>query len=156
MYALRNWDHQHPVLPINHHGDGSRVDERNAHPTGNSGRASTAKPTRELPWSRGSAINTRPSCMDERGIGAKGIDPLKRNRQDSGGPFPTRRRLSPKVVRPAEVFSGAKVFFGFGSTQDLKNSSEVIAAGKQGGRVCGAGILLARGRETLRIAESSL
>ena len=70
------------------------------------------------------------SCMDEKGIEAQGAKPLDaelariRAIQDMPG----------VVAEVARLHSmGANVFFSFGSGQDFKDSSEVIAQADQGG-----------------------
>jgi putative endopeptidase len=68
------------------------------------------------------------SCTDEKAIEAKGIDPLK----------PQLNRIS-QLASKAEVPDLAasmvddNVLFGFGSTQDYRDASQVIAEADQGG-----------------------
>lgn len=70
------------------------------------------------------------SCMDEKGIEAKGTQPLK--------PELTRIEAVKSLKDlPAEIarlhLIGVNAFFGFGSGQDFKDSSEVTAQADQGG-----------------------
>jgi putative endopeptidase len=70
------------------------------------------------------------ACMDTKGIDAKGIVPLQPE-------FDRIRNLKDKSDLAAEIAhlhrSGMSALFEFGSGQDFKNSSEVIAQADQGG-----------------------
>ncbi len=70
------------------------------------------------------------ACMDERGIEAKGIGPLKPELARITA-IADKTAIAEEVVRLHKV--GARVLFSFGSGQDAKNSSEVIAQAAQGG-----------------------
>jgi putative endopeptidase len=70
------------------------------------------------------------ACMDERGIEAKGIAPLKPEFAKIAA-ISDKAALADEIVRLHKV--GAAVLFAFGSGQDAKNSSEVIAQATQGG-----------------------
>ncbi len=70
------------------------------------------------------------ACMDEKAIEAQGIDPLK----------PELERID-RIASPADLQAqiarlqthGANAVFAFGSEQDRKSSTDVIAAAFQGG-----------------------
>ncbi len=70
------------------------------------------------------------SCMDEKGIEAKGAEPLQAVLKRIAG-------LKSVADLPTEVarlhYLGANVFFGFGSGQDYKDSTEVTAQADQAG-----------------------
>ena len=70
------------------------------------------------------------ACMDERGIEAKGIAPLNPELARIRA-MTDKSTLAEEIVRLHKV--GAHVLFSFGSGQDAKNSSEVIAQAAQGG-----------------------
>ncbi|MEP6535239.1 MAG: M13 family metallopeptidase [Bryobacteraceae bacterium] len=70
------------------------------------------------------------ACMDERGIEAKGIAPLKPELAKIAA-LTEKTAIADEVVRLHKA--GARVLFSFGSGQDAKNSSEVIAQAGQGG-----------------------
>jgi len=70
------------------------------------------------------------SCMDEAAIDSKGVTPLKED-FDRIAAAARPSDLAPIVA--ALHLKGARMFFGFGSTPDLKNSSSVIAGLAQGG-----------------------
>jgi putative endopeptidase len=70
------------------------------------------------------------ACMDEGGINRRGLAPLQPE-------LDRIRNLKSKADLAAEVAhlhrSGVNVLFGFGSGQDFKDASEVIAQADQGG-----------------------
>jgi endothelin-converting enzyme/putative endopeptidase len=70
------------------------------------------------------------SCMDESGIGAKGLAPLK---EDLGHISALRSAADLPPVLAALHRKGTSVLFGFGSTPDFKDASSVIAGIAQGG-----------------------
>jgi endothelin-converting enzyme/putative endopeptidase len=70
------------------------------------------------------------ACMDERGIEAKGIGPVKPELAKITA-IADKAALVDEIVRLHKV--GARALFGFSSGQDAKNSSEVIAQAVQGG-----------------------
>ena len=70
------------------------------------------------------------ACMDERGIEEKGISPLNPELAKIAALL-DKSALAEEIVRLHKV--GAHVLFSFGSGQDAKNSSEVIAQAAQGG-----------------------
>ena len=70
------------------------------------------------------------SCMDEKGIDALGLSPLK-GQLDRIAALQSAAALPPLV---ADLHaSGATVLFGFGSTADFKDATQVIAEIDQGG-----------------------
>ncbi|MEK7857504.1 MAG: M13 family metallopeptidase [Elusimicrobiota bacterium] len=70
------------------------------------------------------------SCMDEAGIEAKGLSPVR----------PELDRIE-AIASPAELtealarlhYSGSRAIFGFGSSQDFKDATQMIAEADQGG-----------------------
>jgi putative endopeptidase len=68
------------------------------------------------------------SCIDEKSVDAKGADPLKPQ-------LDRISHLSSKADIPdlAATMVDDNVLFGFGSTQDYRNASQVIAEADQGG-----------------------
>jgi putative endopeptidase len=70
------------------------------------------------------------SCMDEKGIEAKGSEPLKAELAR----IRDIQKVSDLPATMARLHTmGVNVFFGFGSGQDFKDSTEVIAQADQGG-----------------------
>jgi putative endopeptidase len=70
------------------------------------------------------------SCMNEPEIEKEGITPLKPELARIAG-ISTRQQLEAEVARLQVM--GVDVLFGFGSTQDFKNSAQEIAEAAQGG-----------------------
>src|SRR5262249_54489404 len=70
------------------------------------------------------------SCMDETAIEAAGIEPL-RPEIDRINAIQSLAALQAEVAR--QQLRGVNALFQFGSEQDRKNSTEVIAAATQGG-----------------------
>ena len=70
------------------------------------------------------------SCMDEPGINRKGTEPLKPE-IDRIAALKSTTELPAELVHLHSV--GVDVFFQFGSGQDFKDSSQVIAQADQGG-----------------------
>jgi endothelin-converting enzyme/putative endopeptidase len=70
------------------------------------------------------------SCMDEKTIDAKGIQPIQRELERIAA-LAGKNALAEEVARLHLL--GANVLFSFGSGQDFENSSEFIAQADQGG-----------------------
>jgi putative endopeptidase len=70
------------------------------------------------------------SCMDAKGIDAKGIAPIK-TELDRIAALPDKAALAGEIVRLHE--KGVNVLFAFSSGQDFKDSTQVIAQADQGG-----------------------
>ena len=70
------------------------------------------------------------ACMDEPGIEAKGLAPVKPVLAEIAA-LPDRKALVGLIVKLHRM--GTPALFHFTSTQDYKNSSEVIAEADQGG-----------------------
>ena len=70
------------------------------------------------------------SCMDERQVNDAGLKPLDAEFERIGT-IQNAAQLQAEVARLHE--SGVNALFNFGSTQDFKNSSQVIGAADQGG-----------------------
>jgi putative endopeptidase len=70
------------------------------------------------------------SCMDEAKVEAEGLKPLLPELERIGR-IKDRRGLQAEVARLHD--SGVGVMFGFGSTQDAKQSTQVIGEADQGG-----------------------
>jgi putative endopeptidase len=70
------------------------------------------------------------SCMDEKGIEAKGTAPL-RAELDRIAALASKRELAPLVAQLQ--LDGANVLFSFSSSQDFKNAAAVLAIASQGG-----------------------
>jgi endothelin-converting enzyme/putative endopeptidase len=70
------------------------------------------------------------ACMDEAGIDAKGLAPLQPD-LDRIAALKDKGELAGVIVRLHQIGAGA--LFGFSSTQDFKNSSQVIAEADQAG-----------------------
>ena len=70
------------------------------------------------------------SCMDEKGIEAQGAKPLQPELNRIRG-IQDMPALAEEVARLHAI--GVNAFFGFGSGQDFKDSTEVIAQADQGG-----------------------
>ncbi len=70
------------------------------------------------------------SCMDEKGIEAKGTAPLAPELERIAA-LKSKRELAPLVARLHAAGAGA--FFGFSSEQDFKNATAVLALASQGG-----------------------
>ncbi len=70
------------------------------------------------------------SCMDEKGIEAKGTAPLRPD-LDRIAALRAKRDLAPLVARLQA--DGANVLFNFDSAQDFKNATAVLAIAGQGG-----------------------
>jgi putative endopeptidase len=70
------------------------------------------------------------SCMDTKAIDAAGAKPLEPELQRIGA-IQNLGELQSEIARLQSM--GVDVLFGFGSTQDEKNSSQVIAGAEQGG-----------------------
>src|SRR5688572_12239792 len=70
------------------------------------------------------------ACMDEKGIEALGLKPVKATLDRIAG-LTTRADLAGEVARLHS--QGVEVLFGFGAQQDFKDATRVIAAVDQGG-----------------------
>ncbi len=70
------------------------------------------------------------SCMDEKQINAAGAKPLDAEMARIGG-ISTTTELQAEIARLQGM--GVRALFFFGSTQDAKNSSDVIGGADQGG-----------------------
>jgi putative endopeptidase len=70
------------------------------------------------------------SCMDEKGIEAKGTAPLAADLAAIAA-LRTKRELAPLAARLQA--GGANVLFAFSSSQDFKDATEVLAIAGQGG-----------------------
>jgi putative endopeptidase len=70
------------------------------------------------------------SCMDEKSIDAKGLAPIKPD-LDRIAALPNKEALAGEIVRLHET--GVNALFSFGSGQDFKDSTQVIAQADQGG-----------------------
>jgi endothelin-converting enzyme/putative endopeptidase len=70
------------------------------------------------------------SCMDEKAIDAKGLAPI-RPELDRIAALPDKKALTGEIVRLHQ--QGVDAVFSFGSGQDFKDSTEVIAQADQGG-----------------------
>ncbi len=70
------------------------------------------------------------SCMDEKGIEAKGAAPL-RPELDRIARLPSKAALVDEVIRLHDI--GVHALFRFDSAQDFKDSTQVIAEADQGG-----------------------
>jgi endothelin-converting enzyme/putative endopeptidase len=70
------------------------------------------------------------SCMDEAAIDAKGIDPLEAE-LDRIGALHDKSALPDELARLHSL--GANALFTFGSEQDFKDATQVIAVADQGG-----------------------
>ncbi len=70
------------------------------------------------------------SCMDEKGIEAKGTAPLRAD-LDAIAALAAKRQLAPLAARLQ--LAGANVLFNFSSSQDFKHATEVLAIAGQGG-----------------------
>jgi endothelin-converting enzyme/putative endopeptidase len=70
------------------------------------------------------------SCMDEAAIEAKGLAPLKPLLDDIGA-LASKDDLPAAIARLHTI--GVNALFGFGSTQDFKDATQVIAGVDQGG-----------------------
>jgi endothelin-converting enzyme/putative endopeptidase len=70
------------------------------------------------------------ACMDEKGIEALGLKPVKANLDRIAG-LKTRADLAGEVARLHA--QGVGVLFDFGAQQDYKDATKVIAAVDQGG-----------------------
>jgi putative endopeptidase len=129
QYACGNWIANNPV-PSDQSSWG-RFDvlaERNRNVLKDILETSSAKTTRTPVEQRIGDYYT--ACMDERGIEAKGIAPLRPEFERIAA-IPDKAALADEVARLHNV--GGNVFFGFGSGQDYKDSSKVIAVAAQGG-----------------------
>jgi endothelin-converting enzyme/putative endopeptidase len=72
------------------------------------------------------------ACMDEPAIEQRGASPLKSD-LDAIAALKTRDQLAALVGRLHLSTGGSSMLFGFGSSQDLKDSSRVIAFAAAGG-----------------------
>ncbi|MGE5647498.1 MAG: M13 family metallopeptidase [Acidobacteriota bacterium] len=70
------------------------------------------------------------ACMDEKGIDAKGLAPIKAD-LDRIAALPDKSALTAEIVRLHQ--NGVGALFSFGSGQDFKDSTQVIAQADQGG-----------------------
>ena len=70
------------------------------------------------------------SCMDEKAIDAKGLEPLKAE-LDRINAIKSKDELPAAIGHLQRI--GVNALFGFGSDQDFKNSSQEIAEADQGG-----------------------
>jgi putative endopeptidase len=70
------------------------------------------------------------ACMDEKGIDARGIAPIKPELERIAA-VPDKQALVGEIVRLHR--RGVNALFAFGSGQDFKDSSQVIAQADQGG-----------------------
>ena len=70
------------------------------------------------------------SCMDEKGIEAKGAEPLKPELDRIAG-LAAKRQLAPLLAQLH--LEGANVLFSFASSQDFKDATQVRAIAGQGG-----------------------
>jgi endothelin-converting enzyme/putative endopeptidase len=70
------------------------------------------------------------ACMDEAGIEAKGIEPLQ-GELDRINAVTDKRELAPLVAHLQRI--GLDVLFSFGSDQDFRDATQVIAEADQGG-----------------------
>jgi putative endopeptidase len=68
------------------------------------------------------------SCMDEKGIDAKGVDPLKPRLGDIAA-----IKTKSEIADVAAIMVHSNVLFRFGSTQDFRDANQVIADADQGG-----------------------
>ena len=70
------------------------------------------------------------SCMDEKTIDEKGVEPLQPE-LDRIAALSSKSELAEEIVRLHT--KGIRALFNFGSTQDFKDSTQVIAEADQGG-----------------------
>ena len=68
------------------------------------------------------------SCMDEKSIDAKGLDPLKADLEEIA-----QLKSKAELANITASMSHDNVLFGFGSTQDYRDASKEIAEADQGG-----------------------
>jgi len=68
------------------------------------------------------------SCIDEKAVDAKGIDPLKPELESIGA-----LKSKKDIADLAAALIDANVLFGFGSMQDYRDANQVIAGIDQGG-----------------------
>ena len=130
-YAVGGWLKKNPVPPeYSSWGAFHEVDERN--------REALRKILEQAAADAGEAAGSEPrklgdfyaACMDEAAIESQGIAPL-RGEIDRIEAIRSRATLQAEVARLQLL--GVNALFQFGSEQDRKNSSEVIAAAFQGG-----------------------
>jgi endothelin-converting enzyme/putative endopeptidase len=130
QYACGSWRIRNPIPPDRAHW--SRFDElreRNLDTLRHIlEEASIDKPNR-------SAVEQKigdyyAACMDEQTIDRKWIEPI-RPQLDRIAALQAKSELASEVARLHRM--GAEVLFNFGSSQDFKNSKQVIAQADQGG-----------------------
>ena len=130
QYACGNWIKQNPIPPDQSRwGRFSELEERNREVLRQIlEEAEKPLPSRD-PISR-QIGDYYFACMDEPAIEAKGLKPIEAQ-LDQIRALSDKKQLAAEVARLHGAGSGA--LFDFGSGQDFKNSSEVIAQFDQGG-----------------------
>jgi putative endopeptidase len=128
QYACGNWLKNNPV-PSDQSAWGrfSELDERNRYTLRDILEKAAATPNGPVAKQLGDYFGT---CMDEKTIDAKGAQPLKPELDR----IAALKSISDLPAEIAHLHSfGVNTFFSFGSGQDFKDSTEVIAQADQGG-----------------------
>ena len=129
QYACGNWLANNPIPPDQTSwGRFSELAERNRTILKDILETSAASPNAGPIEQKIGAYYT--ACMDEKGIEAKGITPIKPVLAEIAA-LPDKASLVTQIVKLHKM--GVPAMFHFSSTQDYKNSSEQIAEADQGG-----------------------
>jgi endothelin-converting enzyme/putative endopeptidase len=130
QYACGNWMKKNPIPPDQAiWGRFSELEERNrAILRGILEKAAADDPKRDAVTQKIGDFYA--SCMDEKTIDAKGAGPIRPELERIAA-LPDKEALAAEIVRLHE--RGVDALFSFGSGQDFKDSSQVIAQADQGG-----------------------
>jgi putative endopeptidase len=129
QYACGNWLANNPIPPDQTRwGRFSELSERNRTILKDILETSAASPDAGPVEQKIGAYYT--ACMDEKGIEAKGLAPIKPVLAEIAA-LPDKKTLAAEVVKLHHL--GVPVLFHFSSTQDYKDSKEQIAEAGQGG-----------------------
>ena len=130
QYACGTWLARNPIPPDQSRwGRFNELDERNHEILRDIlEKAAVERPNRSADEQR--IGDYYAACMDEAAIDRKGIAPLK-PALDRIAALTDKMAITAEVARLHRM--GVSAMFNFGSTQDFKNSSEVIAETDQGG-----------------------
>lgn len=132
QYACGNWIKINPIPPDQSSWSvyGKLYDDNQQYLWGLLEKAATPDPSR--PAHVRQVGEYFAACMDEKGIEAKGLAPVKAD-LDAIAALTSKEGIGALVGRIDPRVAGSGLLFGFGSTQDAKDPEQVIAQAAAGG-----------------------